>query len=181
VAIAQLLGVHIQWLATGQGPMRAGEVEPSARPELPVGLTAANFTFLPYYDLAVSAGAGVFALGEPDMGYLAFRRDWIKRELRADPANLFLVAVQGESMIPILQPEDLLIVDKSDHARQADGIYVLRIDHALMVKRLQRMLGGRLRISSENPRYEPMEIGPEPPADFAIIGRAIWCVSGRKL
>ena len=39
-----------------------------------------------------------------------------------------------------------------------DGIYVIMLDGCEMIKQVQRLPGGRLRISSINDRYKPFEI-----------------------
>ena len=52
-----------------------------------------------------------------------------------------------------------------------DGVFVLRLNGALRIKRLQWLADGRLRISSDNPIYETEYVDPNtPPDDFAIIG-----------
>ncbi len=54
------------------------------------------------------------------------------------------------------------------------------------MKRLQRLPGGHIRVTSDNPAYQPYELaaqfGPEieaTPAAPAIIGRVIWV--GRRI
>ena len=59
-----------------------------------------------------------------------------------------------------------------------DGIYVLRIDDALVVKRIAlHPIGGRVTVQSDNPAYPDW-----PDCDLGnlnCIGRVIW--AGRKL
>ena len=45
-----------------------------------------------------------------------------------------------------------------------DGIYVIVVDGCEMVKQVQRLPGGLLRISSLNERYSPFEIDEANPA-----------------
>lgn len=54
-----------------------------------------------------------------------------------------------------------------------DGIYVLRVDEALVVKRLAiHPIGRKATIQSDNPAYADW---PDVPlADIACIGRVIW-------
>jgi phage repressor protein C with HTH and peptisase S24 domain len=82
-------------------------------------------------------------------------------------------------MQPTLIDGDDILVDQGDAAeRLRDGIYVLRVDDALLVKRLARNpANGRISIRSDNPAYPSWEDCD--PADMAVIGRVIW--AGRRL
>ena len=74
---------------------------------------------------------------------------------------------------------DDILVDLGDAAdRLRDGIYVLRIDDALVVKRLAlNPIGRRVTVQSDNPAY------PDWPdcnlGEINCIGRVIW--SGRRI
>ena len=82
-------------------------------------------------------------------------------------------------MAPTLSPGDDILVDLADREeRLRDGVYVLRIDDALVVKRIAlHPIGGRVTVQSDNPAYPDW-----PDCDLAslnCIGRVIW--AGRKL
>jgi phage repressor protein C with HTH and peptisase S24 domain len=82
-------------------------------------------------------------------------------------------------MMPTLTDGDDILVDRSDAAgRMRDGIYVLRRDDALMVKRIALNPAARtIAIRSDNPAYPSW-----PEIDLAsvdIIGRVIW--AGRRI
>ena len=82
-------------------------------------------------------------------------------------------------MAPTLNPGDDILVDLDDcEERLRDGIYVLRVDDALVVKRLAlNPRGRRLTIQSDNPAYPDW---PDCALDeISCIGRVIW--SGRKI
>src|SRR3546814_8286883 len=68
---------------------------------------------------------------------------------------LSIIHVHGESMEPTLRDGDEVLVDSSDQgSRLRDGIYVLRADDALVVKRVTIQPGGRLiTISNDNTAY----------------------------
>ena len=82
-------------------------------------------------------------------------------------------------MAPTLNAGDDILVDLCDCGeRLRDGIYVLRVDDALLVKRLAiNPLGRRVTVQSDNASY------PDWPdcelAEINCIGRVIW--SGRKI
>src|SRR3546814_12083337 len=59
------------------------------------------------------------------------------RVMGANPAGLSMIRVDGDSMSPTLSHGDEIMVDRMDGAaRLRDGIYVLRMDDTLMVKRV---------------------------------------------
>ena len=82
-------------------------------------------------------------------------------------------------MSPTLNDGDDILVDEGRAAGQLrDGIYVLRVEDSLMVKRLAPSPADRsLTIKSDNPAY-PDWTGCDP-STVSIIGRVIW--AGRKI
>ena len=90
--------------------------------------------------------------------------------------NLSIIDVKGESMSPTLNNGDTIMVDRSDNmGRLRDGIYVLRLDDALMVKRvaLSPHRAGELTVSSDNPHYPRWDNLDRMLVD--IVGRVVWC------
>jgi phage repressor protein C with HTH and peptisase S24 domain len=82
-------------------------------------------------------------------------------------------------MSPTLNPGDEILLDLGDCAdRLRDGIYVLRVDDALVVKRLAlNPLGRRVTVQSDNPAYPDWpDCGID---EIQCIGRVIW--AGRKV
>jgi hypothetical protein len=138
------------------------------------GLIAVNRT-----PVRASAGPGAMVSDEAGRPYFAFDERWLKA-LTASPAGkLSIIRVEGDSMSPTLNAGDDILVDLGDREeRLRDGIYVLRIDDALMVKRIAlHPVARRVTVQSDNPAY------PDWPdfgiADLHCIGRVIW--AGRKL
>ncbi len=129
--------------------------------------------------VAASAGPGAIVTEELGKPSFAFDERWLKALTPSAASSLSIVKVEGDSMAPTLNAGDDILVDLGDAAaRLRDGIYVLRIDDALVVKRIAlNPRGRRATIQSDNPAY------PDWP-DFALdeincIGRAIW--SGRRI
>jgi Peptidase S24-like len=102
---------------------------------------------------------------------LAFKTEWLRRRLLAAPRDLMLVEVVGDAMAPTLGDSDLILVDLGEPRFQQDGVYVLRRDGELEVKRLQRGPGGDLIIKSDNSAYESTVVSRD---RVGIIGRVIW-------
>jgi hypothetical protein len=133
---------------------------------------------VPRLDVGASAGAGALDASEARSGHIAFDPAWLRR-IAGDPKQLSLIRVEGDSMVPTLADGDEILVDRGDAAgRLRDGIYVLRIEDALMVKRLAPSPAGRsVSVRSDNPAYPAW---PDcDPAAVDIVGRVVWV--GRRL
>ena len=140
----------------------------------PDGLVSIN-----RHPVSVSAGPGAIPSREVGQPYLAFDDRWLKRLTQTPASELSIVRVQGDSMAPTLNEGDDILIDTAEREeRVRDGIYVLRVDDSLVVKRLALdPKGRRVTVQSDNPAY------PDWPdcslADIHCIGRVIW--SGRRI
>ncbi|MFC2416716.1 MAG: helix-turn-helix domain-containing protein [Eikenella corrodens] len=120
------------------------------------------------YDVPVSAGHGSFFDTENIIQQIPFDSEWLERE-ELIAGQLACLPIKGDSMSPGLKTSDIVLINLT-HQR-GDGVFVLRLNGALRIKRLQWLADGRLRISSDNPIYETEYVDPNtPPDDFAIIG-----------
>jgi phage repressor protein C with HTH and peptisase S24 domain len=139
---------------------------------------AATLIAVPQLQVSASAGPGALADAEPAIAHLGFDLRWLKR-LTPSPRDVSAITVRGDSMHPTLMDGDDILVDGSDAAdRLRDGIYVLRAEGTLLVKRVARHpASGRISIRSDNPAYPDWEDCD--PADVSLIGRVIW--AGRRL
>jgi phage repressor protein C with HTH and peptisase S24 domain len=126
------------------------------------------------HPVAVSAGPGAVVTEELGRPYFAFDERWLKTLTATPPSNLSIVRVEGDSMSPTLNAGDEILVDLGDSAeRLRDGIYVLRAEDALVVKRLAlNPLGRTVTVQSDNPAYPDWpDCGID---EINYIGRVIW-------
>lgn len=139
--------------------------------------SSSNMVRIKQLALGASAGPGSLADDEAAQDSMAFGAKWLK-QLGTDPAKLSLISVDGDSMDPTLCDGDDIMVDHSAAERALrDGIYVLRMDDVLLVKRLALRPSGRLSIRSDNDRYPNWD--DVEPREVNIIGRVVW--TGRRL
>ncbi len=131
------------------------------------------------HDVDVSAGHG----GDGDEGprklLFGFEESWLRGVCRGGIDQLSMVRVQGDSMDPTLGDGDDILVDASESARSIrDGIYVLRRDDALVVKRLAvNPETQRITVKSDNTVYPSWpDLKPE---SLRILGRVVW--AGRRM
>jgi phage repressor protein C with HTH and peptisase S24 domain len=131
---------------------------------------------LPVPRLEVSAAAGAGAINEQERAksHFAFDVKWLRTVAAGDIQRLSVIQVKGDSMAPTLADGDEILVDGSDgQERLRDGIYVLRADDALVVKRIAlNPVTRRISIKSDNeayPSWPECELGA-----VDVVGRVVW-------
>ncbi|HIE3015317.1 TPA: XRE family transcriptional regulator [Klebsiella pneumoniae] len=181
VILSRTAGVGIEWLATGHNSsgLERSELlaEPVTRGILDVhgnDVDLEEFVFVPRYNVAAAAGYGAWNDDETPMFTVSFRRYWIVNHLKADPTKLSVISVVGDSMEGVLNDKDIILVNHGDKEPR-EGIYVLRLDGQLIVKRVQRLPGAELFVTSTNPAYKPFTINLNNiPSDFDVVGKVVW-------
>jgi repressor LexA len=126
---------------------------------------------IPRLDIAASAGPGRLVDRELRRRPAHFAPEQLRAlGVRADAASI--LRVEGDSMEPLLSDGDEILVDRDrrDVDRQG-GVYVIRLDGALMVKRLRATVPG-IEVSSDNPAYPPIGLRRGPALE--ILGRVVW-------
>lgn len=172
--LAVAAGVRAEWLFAGQPPM----LEPAEVEAYHAEQPRPGYAYIPVYNVAAGAApTGRKACNERVVDVLAFKEDWIRQEVRARPDDLRLIYVEGDSMEPDLRAGDIVMLDHTDTNARREGIYVIKMDGALLVKSLQRLPGGIVKVLSRNPAYESFNVTVseiENPNGFAVIGRVVW-------
>lgn len=200
LSIARATDVSAAWLLLGEPyPMRGftppsqnrdhRDLEPQATADRPEVLPAATlvprsleaveigaYVYVPHFDIQASAGPGFFNDVENVVAMRPFERAYIRSKLGIPHNELALVNITGRSMEPLLHSNDVSMLDRRDREASVEGIHVIRLDGALLVKALQRMPGRVLRVSSKNPEYAPFDIAPseDNQRDFEVLGRLRW-------
>lgn len=188
--------VSLEWLVSGEGPMRPGDVqEQAACPACQERELAADpqpciidengvvsiprwrnpdpemFDYIPMAETRLSAGGGCFVLSENMEDYYAFRKNWLSR-VATSPSRLVLMRINGNSMSPTLEDSDTVMIDTGRRDIKEGMIYALRVDHSVMIKRLSFRVGGKVLIISDNRHdYDPYEA---PMKDLHILGQVIF-------
>ncbi len=192
-AMASALNVSALWLETGRGPRRQVGIVSShqhgeqyadegrvvvrlrtSSPE-PEGIE------IPQYNgVGGSMGNGLILRDQPGEIYgWRVDADWITKNVKSHTGagNLRIVTGFGDSMRPLFNPGDPLLVDAGVKAVEFDSIYFFRIGDEGFIKRLQRVPGQGLVAISENKSYRDWVITAD--MDFEVFARVIkvWCGS----
>ncbi|KPF79963.1 S24 family peptidase [Novosphingobium sp. AAP93] len=134
---------------------------------------------IPVLDVEASAGHGALAGAESQAGQFGFDEKWLRKLTQAKATSLSIIKVVGDSMEPTLYDGDEVLVDVADEqSKLRDGIYVLRMDGALNVKRVAiEPQGRKISVVSDNAAY-PSWQGLDR-RSVNIVGRVLWF--GRKI
>ena len=162
VALARAARVSVEWLATGADSQPSAQAGASA-------VEHGDFIFMPRNRIRFSSGREGILRSEQVVDSIAFRADWVKRVLHTESRDLILIEVDGDSMAPTVEDSDLILANLAEPRFRQDGIYLLRHDGGLEVKRIQRRPDGKMLVRSDNPKYESMIV-----PTVKIIGRVIW-------
>lgn len=168
--VASMLGIDEQILAP------AGRM--LARPEVKYARPGEAFEAIPIFDIRASAGPGSFAEDGEPIGWQPYRAQELARLSHAETSQLAVIRVSGDSMEPMLNNADQVLVDRTVRRVGRDGIYIIDLDGDLLVKRCQVDLETRhIIVKSDNPAYETMRVTDT--SRINVLGRVIWI--GRAL
>ena len=130
---------------------------------------SADCVDVPRLPIGASAGSGAIPDGEAAFDAFKFSRRWLL-EQGLEAAQLSTIKVEGDSMEPLLNDGDEILVDRSDRPFR-DGIHVVRLGDTLMVKRVASAGAGRFSLLSQNLAYPPVNVEAD---ELEIIGRVVW-------
>ncbi|WP_425230193.1 S24 family peptidase [Sphingomonas sp.] len=123
---------------------------------------------VPRLDVAAAAGAGRVNDEAALLGFDAVPVE-LARALGLSEGQAAVIRVAGDSMAPGLCDGDRLLVDQTARTPDAKGgVYAVRIDGLLLVKRVRRG-ARRLLVTSDNPGALPVGRG-----EVEVVGRAVW-------
>ena len=95
-----------------------------------------------------------------------------------NPYNLKMIRLNSDAMEPTVPSGSLIIYDSCVLEFSGDGLYILRYDDQIMLKRLQMTSPDHFLLKSENPRYQDIRCDA---SEVEVLGRAINCLASRPL
>jgi len=156
---ARAFRVTPEWILYGRNPDDAAPAEPD---------------LVNVYDVQASAGHGVVVYDEQAVAQLAFPPGYLSKLTTAKPKDLKIISVKGDSMLPTLADDDVVMLDVTKRDLSYDGLFVIKDGgDALLVKRIGRASQrGYVSIISDNrAMYHPVE---KPAEEIEVVGRVIW-------
>ena len=133
-----------------------------------------EFVSIPVYgDVSASCGYGAIIDNESQTAIYPIAAPLLKF-LGANEKCSQIIFATGDSMKPEIKHGDALMVDTSKKEIVDGQIYIIRYDSELMCKRLQKLPPNRIKVISDNPKYESYTIETDSTIDFEIIGRVLY-------
>jgi|GEM_PF-711250 len=131
-----------------------------------------------FNDVSGSMGRGIILSDQPgQITSWSATTEWVSKNVPSNTGNknLRIVTGFGDSMRPMYNPGDPLLIDIGSNTCYVDGVYFFRVGDEGFIKRLQRIPGEGIRALSENKHYETWTI--KEGADFEIFGKVlkVWC------
>lgn len=142
----------------------------------PEELKNGGFKYLPIRgDVSVSCGNGVYVYDESQTAVYPVS-EFLLKSLGASLTETDIIFASGDSMLPEIKDGDALMVDKSKKDVIDGQIYIIRSDGQLLCKRLQKIPPMKIKIVSDNQKYDPyyIDFSKVIDFDFEVIGRVLW-------
>lgn len=164
--IADALGVSLRWLETGKGSKN--EDMPASTSVVPLGAQG-PYILVEQLEVEADMGDGRENLDYPEViRSVEYTEAFIRNLIGFIPQHgrLKLVTGYGNSMTPVIQPGEVVLVDTGIQMFEGDGIYLINTGHGQQIKALQDR-GDTVYVLSANPLYPPFPF----PSDGLIGGK----------
>ncbi len=143
-------------------------------------ITENDIVYINFYkDVGVSAGYGFDCDNDGRILSFPIPLSFLQSKGIA-PENALIVKVNGDSMIPTLNDNDLVVIDKN-FSIPLNGIYVIKDNiNGLRVKRLDKDKDGNLKVISDNKKYETQiySIAEMQDETIIILGKVAAKIAG---
>lgn len=176
VKIAEVSGVKLEWLATGQGQRDETSTESTVSRAFRMAqemLKDSISMISSYESINVSAGFGSFNEGttEPD-GEEPYSDELLAR-LGVKAHHCAVFWANGNSMGPTIGNGDQMLVDLSKKEIQGNKIYLVQNGESVWVKRVKMEWDGISLISDNKEEYPPISISSNNAQNLQIIGQVV--------
>ncbi|MFA5453825.1 MAG: LexA family transcriptional regulator [Sulfurimonas sp.] len=150
--------ISINWLLYGQSPESLIE--------------ATNRFFMVKYFSNINASAGGGAdSDEENVAGIEIPHEFAmmlggERELK----NIEVINVSGDSMEPTFSYNDIVFINRAKTDLQRGGVFTIRTEAGLFIKRVQKRIDGKIDVISDNQVYSTQTLNPD---EIEVIGRVV--------
>lgn len=172
------------WLADGTLPKERTTTLTVAEPQsVYLRKETTDEVAIKQYAVGGAMGKGLILQGDQPgiIRNMLVTREWAQKNLRSHTGmqNLCIVTGFGDSMKPLFNPGDPLIIDQGVKTCDVDAVYFFRVGNEGFIKRLQRVPGEGVWALSANKEYKDWLIKKD--ADFEVFGRVLKAWKGEDL
>jgi len=150
--------ISINWILYGQSPESLVE--------------ATNKFFIVKYFSDINASAGGGSENEcEEIEKLEIPEQFVamlggEKELK----NIEAINVSGDSMEPTFSYNDIVFINRDKTDLQRGGVFTIRTEAGLFIKRIQKRIDGKVDIISDNKVYSTQTLNP---SEIEVIGRVV--------
>ena len=174
-----VLGCQLSDLMGAEATADQGEKIITVQTELP---PPEGYIRVAVYDVYGSCGGGCINSADLVKGSVDLAA-WFAHSLPGVTAlsGLQIVSSSGDSMRPTIETNSLVLIDTNQRSFHADGVFCLRVEDSVFIKRIMRNLDGSLTLISDNPIYPPAKVSKVEMQQTQIIGRVVYVFNGKSL
>ncbi|MBU2655786.1 LexA family transcriptional regulator [Acidomonas methanolica] len=154
-ALARACGVSLDWIAYGKGDVFEAPAAASEHAS-----RGGHQVVISWFD-------------DRDEG-LRVGKSWLETAIPRECTGLRLVPVTGDAMAPTLHDGDLAVIDTAARQIQGGAIYAIAVDDGVLVRRLEKRLGGGIRALADHDRYPPQDLSGDEADSLKILGEVVW-------
>jgi len=153
-----LKSISINWLLYGQSP------------ESLVDATNKYYMVRYFNDISASAGGGSEVECE-DISHIEIPQEFVDMLGGANEMkNIEAINVSGDSMEPTLSYNDIIFINREKTNLQRGGVFAIRTEAGLFVKRIQQRIDGKIDVISDNSVYLTYTLNCD---EVEVIGRVV--------
>lgn len=162
MAACRALEISPEWLMDG---INAPVATPSE---------GSDYAVIERVDIKGSCGLGCANWEDmPCIKQMQVSRAWFEYHFpNIKQENVKVITACGDSMVPLVNDNDAVFINIADKTIR-EGVYAILMDGELYIKRLQRLPARGLRLKSENPIYDPIDIAADSTVEVLVLGRVI--------
>jgi len=124
-------------------------------------------------DVSACCGDGSELITENVIGQQILSISTLREYSLSAPENIKIIKAIGDSMMPTINPNDIVWIDISVKTPTSDGLYLLCVGTDLIIKRIQiDPFNNSVMIKSDNPSYAPFTRPKY--TDIRCVGKVIY-------
>jgi hypothetical protein len=115
-------------------------------------------------------------LGNIQNIFMEAPKSWVQENFGAGRDDLGLWIMKSDNMIPTIERNSLLLIDKRSKSIKGGGIFAFKSKGQVMIKRVQERLDGTFEIVNDNRAYESYSISAQDlsKGGFEVLGKVVF-------
>lgn len=151
------MGVNVNWVLVGEGPMWSTELGGATHEVVPPVLSQRS-----------SGGRGHGSTNAP----IGFDPEWLRGRFGMVPEQAAVLTVRGDALSPSLQAGDVVLIDRNIQQVREEGFYAVDAAGVLGVRRARITPEGRIELIADEAGIDTLTVSGNGDTGIRILGRA---------